>query len=121
MTAAKFLMFAPLLMGVSAHAQEASPPPAQPPAADPQAAATPVSEEEVDRFALAALVLQQISADEALDQDQKQAAMVNAVQQTGLEPQRFNQIAQASQSDTDLQQRIELAANQHLQTAQENQ
>lgn len=121
MKAAKFLMFAPLAMGTSALAQQATPPAEEPPAADPQAQAGPVSEEEVDRFALAVLIVQQIADDEALDQEQKQAAMVNAVQQTGLEPQRFNQIARASQTDTKLQERIKLAAAQHVQAAQQNQ
>lgn len=118
MTAAKFLMIAPLFMGTAAVAQQA-PPPA--PALEAQTEAAPVSEQEVDRFALAALVVEQIARDEALDQAEKQAAMMNAVQQTGLGPQRFNEIATASQGDPDLQERIRVAAAGHIETAQRDQ
>jgi hypothetical protein len=119
MKAARILMFAPLFLGTAALAQEAPPPAAAPQA--PAEAAAPVSEEEVDRFALAALVVEQIARDEALDQEQKQSAMVDAVAQTGLEPQRFNEIATASRTDTELQERIQVAAAAHVQAAQQNQ
>ena len=126
MKAALILFAAPMTMAGSAFAQEApSTPPSQAqqeaiPPADAETEGT-VSEEEVSRFALAALVVQQIAADETLEQAQQQAAMADVVQQSGLEPQRFNQIAMASQADTDLQQRIESAAHQHVEAAQQQQ
>lgn len=125
MKTAFYLMSAPLLMmGSSALAQEAAPA-QQAPGAGAQAGATeaaaPVAEEEVERFALAVLMVQQIAADESLEQEQQQAAMAQAVQQTGLAPQRFNEIARASQTDEDLHQRISAAAAQHVEAAQRNQ
>ena len=117
MTAAKFLIFAPLFMGTAAVAQQAQPPA---PAPEQQAQAD-VTDEEVDRFALAALIVEQIARDEALDQEQKQAAMANAVGQAGLQPQRFNEIARASQDDVELQERIQVAAAGHIEAAQRNQ
>lgn len=116
MTAAKFLIFAPLFMGTAAIGQQAQPPA---PAPQAQAESAQVSEQEVNQFALAALVVEQIARDEALDQEQKQAAMMNAVQQAGLEPQRFNQIAIASRDDAELQERIQVAAAGHIEAAQQ--
>lgn len=117
------LIPASFLMAGSALAQEA--PPAQQQAAPPAAEAAPappasadVSDEEVSQFALAALVVEQIAADEAMAQEEKQNAMMGAVQQAGLEPQRFNQIAVGSQSDAELSERIQLAANEHIEAAQ---
>lgn len=116
MKAAKFLMLAPLLMGTAAVAQQAQAP-APPPA--PQAQAGPVSDEEVSKFALAALIVEQIARDDSLDQEQKQTAMASAVGQAGLAPQRFNQIAVASQDDDELKERIHVAAAGHIEAAQQ--
>jgi hypothetical protein len=119
------VMSGSLLIAGSAAAQEAPPPSAgaqaQPEAqAGAQASAT-VSDEEVDRFALAALMVEQIAADEAMEQEQKQVTMAAAVQQTGLEPQRFNEIAEATQTDQQLNERIQVAAARHVEAAQQNQ
>ncbi|MEW4466853.1 DUF4168 domain-containing protein [Parasphingorhabdus sp. JC815] len=88
----------------------------------PQAAeATPttnsasVTDSEVDLFALAAMKVEKIAADETLDQTQKQASMSSAVQDTGLAPQRFNEIAIALQTDQALNERVQLAAAKHAQ------
>jgi hypothetical protein len=118
-----YLMSAPLLMtGGSALAQEAAPAQQAPSAgahADATEAAAPVEEEEVARFALAALVIQQIAEDESLEQEQQQSAMMQVVQEAGLAPQRFNEIARASQTDENLQRRISAAAAQHVEAAQQ--
>ena len=116
-----FLLPGALMLTGTAFAQDAVPA-QQPPAADaPMSAqqAAPVSQDEVDRFALAALVIGQIAADESLDQQQQQSAMMATVQEVGLHPQRFNQIAEASETDEALQQKIELAAAQHIEAAQQ--
>ena len=105
----------------AALAQDAAP--AQPQAAAPAQIepAGEVDDDEVSRFALTALVLEQVAADTSLAKEQQQAAMMGVMQQTGIDPQRFNQIALASESDTGLQQRIETAAQQHIAAAQQAQ
>ncbi|HEY9090615.1 DUF4168 domain-containing protein [Parasphingorhabdus sp.] len=95
---------------------EAAPQAAQP--APAPAPATSVSDAEVDQFVLAALKIEKIAGDEALDQTQKQASMASAVQETGLEPQRFNQIAMALQKDQALNERVQMAAAKQAQPAQ---
>ena len=106
------------MLNVSAAAQEAAPAAPQPamPEIEP---AGEVSDEEVSSFALTALVLEQVTRDTALPEEQKEAAMMGVMQKTGMQPQRFNQIAMAGQSDTALQQRIEAAAKQHIAAAQQ--
>lgn len=107
---------APALLAAGAHAQEAPP--------EPQAnarAAAAVSDQEVSQFALAALMVQQIAADEALDEEQKQAAAVSVLEQTGMEPQRYQQIAESAQTSPELQERVQLAANAHIEAAQQAQ
>jgi hypothetical protein len=110
MQAVKYLMFVPLFLGAPALAQEAAPPTAT--------EAAPVSDEELGRFVRAALAVEQIAADEALDQPQKQAAMKSAVEQTGLASKRFNEIALASQTDAALQERIQSTAAAMVDPAQ---
>lgn len=83
--------------------------------------ATEVSDEEVARFALAALMVQQIAEDTAASQEEKQAAMVGALGQAGVAPDRFNEIAKASQADPELNERINVAAAAHIEAAQQNQ
>lgn len=99
---------------------------AQPPAATAAAPsqlppAGEINDDEVSRFALTALVLEQVAGDTTLAKEQQQAAMMRVMQQTGIDPQRFNQIALASESDTGLQQRIQTAGEQHVAAAQQRQ
>lgn len=105
-----------LLMAGSAVAQEApagAPPAAAAPAPGAQAgAAAEVTAEEVDAFASAAIKLDSIAKATDMDDTQKQSAMVAAVQESGLEPQRFNQIGQQAQTDPELQQQVQLAVNE---------
>lgn len=105
---------APLMVVGTTHAQEAPPVEQQAPSAE-------VADGEVSKFALAALVIEQIAADKTIAKDQQQQAMAGAIQKIGLQPQRFNQIAQASQGDAQLQQRIQAAAQQHIDTAKQAQ
>ena len=101
---------APLMVVGTAHAQETPPVEQQAPSAE-------IPDNEVSRFALAALVIEQIAADETIAKDQQQLAMAGAMQKIGMQPQRFNQIAEASQGDRQLQQRIQAAAQQHIAAA----
>lgn len=89
-------------------------------AASGQGAAS-VSNDEVERFALAALLVQQIADDQSVEPEQKQPAMAAAVQQVGIEPQRFNEIAVATQTDEELNERVQLAAARHIEAAQQSQ
>lgn len=110
MKAAGFLFLVPLALGTAAVAQDAAAP-----AATAQIAA--VSDDEIIRFARAALAVEQIAADTALDAAQKKAAMKNAVEQAGFAAQRFNEIARASQSDAALQARIQASAAAQVEMA----
>ncbi len=58
----------------------------------------------------AALSVQKIQQDTAIPETDKQTKMAAAVQGAGLTPEKFNQIATASQADTALQQRIQAVA-----------
>lgn len=107
--------------------ESAAPPAAQPEAAEPAApaptdpAATPatVSDAEVKQFASAIMAMETIQNDTTLADADKQQAMISKVQEQGLDPQRFNEIGQAAQSDPALQQRIqaEVAALQSAGTS----
>lgn len=90
----------------AAPAQETTPQTAAP--ATP-AAPAPVSEDEVKKFAKAALAADKVSKDTAIAAAEKQKQMAAAVTASGLEPTRFNEIAQAAQADSALQQRVQAA------------
>lgn len=92
-------------------AAPAAPAPAAPAA---PAAAGPVTDTEVKQFATALVAINDVQKNPALSPTDKQKAMVAKVQEQGLQPQRFNEIAQASQSDTSLQGKVqtELAKQQ---------
>lgn len=114
------LAAASLTVSGAAFAQEAAAPaqPTTPPAAQAAPQSADISDEQVDRFALAALKVEQIAGDQAMDQQQKQSMMAAAVQESGMAPQEFNAIAVASQGDPELQERIQVAAAAHVQAAQ---
>ena len=61
-------------------------------------------------FARAAIAANKIQQDAAVPAAEKQPKMLAAVQAEGLDPAKFNAIAQASQSDPALKQRIQAAA-----------
>ncbi|WP_338446462.1 DUF4168 domain-containing protein [Pelagerythrobacter marensis] len=108
------LAAASLVVSGGAFAQEAAAP--QTAQAAPQSA--DISDEQVDRFALAALKVEQIAGDTTMDQQEKQAKMMAAVEESGMAPQEFNAIAVASQGDPQLQERIQAAASAHVEAAQ---
>lgn len=67
------------------------------------------SDTQVDSFAKAVISVQEIQTNATLDQEQKQEAMVAAVEEAGLDPQTYNSISQAAQTDQQLLERIQLA------------
>ncbi len=94
-----------LVLTAPAYAQDA-PEPAQDAPASPGTTFTP---DEVQKFAKAAVELNEIQADTSIAEADKQQRMVAVVQNQGLDPQKFNEIAQASQTDADLQKQIQEA------------
>jgi hypothetical protein len=111
-----------LLAATGAQAQDSAapttgtPPTAQAPAA-PSASAQSFTEADLKAFARAAIAASKIQQDAAVPATDKQPKMLAAVQAAGLDPTKFNEIAQASQSDPALQQRIQAAAQSEAQTA----
>jgi hypothetical protein len=69
-----------------------------------------VTDAEVDRYAAAALAVQRIERQASPEDADKPQKMAAAVEQTGLSPTRFNEIAKAQQGDPALQARIQEAA-----------
>lgn len=99
------------LIATPAFAQDTAAPATQeaaPQTAAPAAPAT-VTDDEVKKFAKAALAADKISKDAAIAAADKQKKMAEAVTASGLEPARFNEIAQASQADSALQQKVQAA------------
>ncbi|HMP61635.1 MAG TPA: DUF4168 domain-containing protein [Phenylobacterium sp.] len=104
-------------LGVTAaQAQQAAPPPAQ--AATATAGAS-VSDEKVESFAVAMVQVSQLNetysaqlqaaADDAARSEIQQRAateMAQAVEQAGISPEEYNQIAQQAQGDAELRARI---------------
>jgi len=77
-----------------------------------QVAITP---QDIDNFAKAVIEVNKIQADTSLDQSQKQTAMAEAVEKSDLDPYKFNTIVEASQTNPELQQRVQVAIAQHQQ------
>lgn len=82
---------------------------AAPAPAAPQTASGPITDAEVTSFAKAVVALDPIQKDAALAEPEKQAKMAAKVQESGLEPAKFNQIAQTAQSDPALQTKVQAA------------
>lgn len=78
-------------------------------AAPPAAAPSTVTDAELKQFAKAALAVDKVSKDTTVAAADKQKKMAEAVTSSGLPPARFNEIAQASQSDPALQQKVQAA------------
>jgi hypothetical protein len=109
----KLALMSAISLSVAGPALAQSAAPAQPAAATPAAPATATSfsDDEIKKFASAAVELNKIQTDTTVTADQKQPKMLAAVQATGLDPQKFNAIGQAAQSDPALQQKIQAAAS----------
>lgn len=72
--------------------------------------AAAVSDAEVTQFASAALAVDKLRKDTAIPEADKNTKMVEAISSSGLQPARFNEIAQAMQADPALNKRIQEAA-----------
>jgi hypothetical protein len=91
----------------------------------PQAAPAPatpltsadINDSEVGQFATAVVAVNKIQQDTTVADADKQSKMAAAVTGSGLTPQRFNQIAKASQSDPALMTRIQTAAAKQMKDA----
>lgn len=86
-----------------------APAPQTPPAGTTTAGKS-YSDAEVDQFAKAVLAVQNIQQDTTAAPADKQTKMAAAVQAAGLTPEKFNEIASASNADPTLMQRIQAAA-----------
>ncbi len=94
------------LIAAPALAQDAAPEKAAPQAAAPAAT---VSDAEVKSFAKAAIAADKVNKDAGIAAADKSKKLAEAVTGAGLQPARFNEIANASGADTDLQKRIQVA------------
>lgn len=110
-----------LTMSTALHAQDAgsapppgssttTPAPSAPPAATPPAASSQFTDADLKAFARAAIAANKIQQDTTIAPTEKQPKMLAAVQAEGLDPVKFNAIAQASQSDPELTKKIQAAA-----------
>lgn len=95
-----------LVLSSAAVAQTAKPAPT------PQSAMVTVSDEDVRKFAVAAVALNNVQDDTSVTAADKPSKMVAAVQQSGLDPQKFSAIAEAAQNDPALQKKIQVAASE---------
>jgi hypothetical protein len=103
-------LFSLLGSSIQASAQDAVPPSTAPATPEVPAPAATFSDMELEQYVRAALAVQQIQQDGATPDADKQTKMAAAVQQAGLTPEKFNEIATASQSDPALQQRLQAIA-----------
>jgi hypothetical protein len=70
------------------------------------------TDEELGRYAKAAVAVHKINSDATLDATAKQAGMAKAVEAEGLSNIRFNEISVASQKDAKLLEKIQQSAAQ---------
>lgn len=111
-----------LLIAVPAAAQDApTPPPASSPApietapippsetGTPSPAAQDYSDAQVASFVAAAMRMRELRADESLDVAARRAAAEQIVAEEGLDPDTYQAIGTAAQSDPALAQRIQMA------------
>ncbi|ODT86716.1 MAG: hypothetical protein ABS86_05535 [Sphingobium sp. SCN 64-10] len=94
--------------------QPSVPATAAPATAAPATDTQPFTDAELVGFAKAAIAASKVQQDAAVPAEAKQTKMLAAVQAEGLEPARFNAIAQASNSDPELKKRIETVASAAL-------
>lgn len=99
------LMAGATLIAMPALAQDTAAPAPQAATAAPAT----VTDAEVKQFAKAALAVDKVNKDAAVPAADKQKKMAEAVAGSGLPPARFNEIAQASQSDPALQLKVQAA------------
>lgn len=80
---------------------------AAPAPAATQAAASTFTDAELVGFASAAIQADKIQKDASIAAEEKQTQMLAAVQAQGLEPARYNEIAQATRTNPDLVKKIQ--------------
>lgn len=100
--------------GVSAQTAPQTPPATDTPAAPAEQKVT-ITPQDIDNFAKAVIAVNEIQKDPSLDKDQKQTAMTAAVESSDLDTFKFNTIVQASETNAELKQRVQLAINKQQQ------
>ena len=110
-----FMIGATALFGASAALAQTAPPAADAPAVAPDEQKVTITPQDIDNFAKAVIAVNEIQKDPALDKEQKQTAMAAAVESRDLDTFKFNTIIQASETNAELKQRVQLAINQHQQ------
>lgn len=106
-TLTRAALAATTLIAAPALAQTAAPtaPAPQADAAQP----APVTDEEVTKFAKAALAADAVTKDASIPAADKTAKMTEAVTAAGLETSRFNQIATLAQTDPAVKEKVQAA------------
>jgi hypothetical protein len=107
---AALLAFAPAAFAQTAPSTSETPPASASETPPAGAGSASVSDGDIQKFAVAAVALNGVQADTSIAEADKPSKMVAAVQQSGLDPRKFNTIAQAAQSDPALQKKIQIAA-----------
>lgn len=80
-----------------------------------------ISDDEVGRFALVALVINQVERDVTMTTEQKQRAISLAMRRNGMTADRFSQIVNASRNNASLQHRIRAAADAQIEAVRAHQ
>lgn len=101
-----------LALTSAAYAQDKAPDAAPPAATAPSAA---FGIEDVQKFVTVSAELRKIQDDATLAQADKQQRMAEVVRSQGLEIQRYNEIAEAAQTNPGLQKQIQDLSAQHQQ------
>ncbi len=87
---------------------------------DQAAPATPeasFTEDQIQSYAAALVQIQAVSGDATLDDAGKQAKMASIVTEVGLDPQTFNAIGQATQTNPEVRQQVQAAVSTAQSTA----
>lgn len=98
---------ASILFAAPAVAQTAAP--AAPSPTAQTAAPAPVTDEELTKFAKAALAVDAVTKDTSIPATEKNAKLTEAVTAAGLDTVRFNQIATLAQSDPAMNEKVQAA------------
>lgn len=98
--------------GALAQTQQPAPAPPSAGSSGSVQASSSYTDGELQQFASAAIAIQRVENDSATAPADKEPMMAAAVQQSGLTPQRFNEIAEASNADPALMQRIQNAVGE---------
>ena len=95
-----------LLFASPAFAQMAD---SEAPATEEASGAASFTDTEIDSYAKVAVEISALQNDASLDAETRQSGAVAAVESSGLSAEKFNEISDASRSDPELAQRIQLA------------